>query len=57
MRKILREEKAQAIAEYALVAFFLIFICWVSVKLFSDSLGSYINKVADKRTGTAGILP
>jgi len=57
MKKIFKEEKAQTITEYALVAFFLIFICWVSVNVFSNTLNAYFNKVASKRTGVSGILP
>ncbi|OGS23300.1 MAG: hypothetical protein A2252_09470 [Elusimicrobia bacterium RIFOXYA2_FULL_39_19] len=50
-------QSGQTLVEYTLVAFILITVSWFSYEIFRDSLGSYFNKVAQRRTDEAGMLP
>jgi len=53
----IKDEKAQAMVEYALIAFVLALASYGAVKLFLEAWKSKFNRVKDTRTGTAGILP
>ena len=57
LKKILKDEDAQALVEYALLLFVLTIVSYAGITLFIEAWQYKFSKLSGRRSGAAGIAP